>query len=64
MTLSITILCHCAECCYAECRILFIAMLNVIMQDVIMLSVIMLSVVAPQFHILYLVLLEKHLGQS
>jgi hypothetical protein len=38
MTLSITMLCH-----YAECRLLFIIMLNAII-----LSVIMLSVVAPE----------------
>jgi hypothetical protein len=40
MTLSITMLCH-----YAECRVLFIIMLSVIMLSVVMLSVIMLSVV-------------------
>ncbi len=38
MTLSITTICH-----YAECRDIFI-----VMQNVVMLSVIMPSVVAPQ----------------
>jgi len=37
MTLSVTTLCHYAECCSAEWHDLFIVMLNVIM----------LSVVAP-----------------
>ncbi len=49
MTLSITKICH-----YAECRILLIVMLSVIMLSVIMLSagmlsVVMLSVVVPFF---------------
>jgi hypothetical protein len=44
MKLSITTLCHYAECVCAQCHILFIVMLNVIMLSVIMLSVIMLHV--------------------
>jgi hypothetical protein len=54
MTLSITMLYHCAECGYTERRILFIVMVivimvSVIMVSVIMLNVIMLSVVVPFF---------------
>jgi hypothetical protein len=40
MALSITMLCH-----YAECRILFIIMQNVIMLSVTMLNIVMLSVI-------------------
>ncbi len=40
MTLSITMLCH-----YAQCQNLFIIMLCVIMLSVIMLNVVMLSVI-------------------
>jgi hypothetical protein len=47
MTLSITTICHNAECLQAECRDLFIVMLNVIMPSVVILCVVMLSVVAP-----------------
>ncbi len=39
MTLSITTICH-----YAECRDLFIVMLNVILLSVIMVNVVILSV--------------------
>ncbi len=45
MTLSITMLCHGAECHYGEFKVLFTVTLNVIMLSVIMLSVVMLSVV-------------------
>jgi hypothetical protein len=42
VTLSITTLCH-----YAECRVLSSIMFNVIMLSVVMLCAVMLSVVAP-----------------
>ncbi len=45
MTLSITTICHCAECRYLNCRDLYIVMLNVNMLSVVMLNVNMLSVV-------------------
>ncbi len=45
MALSITKICHYAEC--AECRDLFIGMLNVVMLSVVRLNVVRLSVVAP-----------------
>jgi hypothetical protein len=45
MILSITTLCHYAECRCAEGHVLGIVMLNVIKLSVIMLSVIMLSVI-------------------
>ncbi len=55
MKLSITNICHYAECRYDDCCDLFVVMLkvlmlNVIMLNVVMSSVIMLSVVAPTPH--------------
>ncbi len=47
MTLSITKLCHYAECYCVDCRDLLIGMLNVIMLSAVRLNVVMLSVVEP-----------------